>query len=40
MLTFNSGGYLKKRVPATGSAPGLLRGRLWRRRRHDEHAHD
>jgi cephalosporin hydroxylase len=30
MLTFNPGGYLKKRDIAIGSAPGSLRGRPWR----------
>jgi cephalosporin hydroxylase len=32
LLTFNPGGYLKKRETATGNAPGRgsLRGRLWR----------
>jgi cephalosporin hydroxylase len=37
MLTFNPGGYLKKREPATGSAPtaNSRRGRLWRHLRID-----
>jgi cephalosporin hydroxylase len=39
MLTFNPGGYLKKREPATGNARGALRGHLWRRRRNDGHVH-
>jgi len=40
MLTFNPGGYLKKRETAAGSARGAIRDRLWRRRRNDGHAHD
>jgi cephalosporin hydroxylase len=35
MLTFNPGGYLKKRETALGSTPGFLRGRLWRHHRND-----
>ena len=31
LLTFNRGGYLEKRETETGSIPGSLRGRLWRR---------
>ena len=33
LLTFNPGGFLEKRETATGSSPGSLRGRLWRRLR-------
>jgi len=40
MLTFNPGGYLKRREMATASAPGALRDRLRRRRRNDVHAHE
>jgi cephalosporin hydroxylase len=38
MLTFNPGGYLKKRETAPGSAPGFLRGRLWRHPRNNRHS--
>jgi cephalosporin hydroxylase len=40
LLTFNPGGYLKKRETATASAPGSLRGRLWRHLGPDERRAD
>ena len=36
MLTFNPGGYLKKRETATGRSPSSLRGRLWHHLRIDK----
>jgi cephalosporin hydroxylase len=40
MLTFNPGGYLKRRETVTASARGALRDRLWRRPRHAGYAPD
>ena len=40
LLTFNPGGYLEKRETATDSAPGSLRGRLWRHLRLGRHPAD
>jgi hypothetical protein len=41
MLTFNPGGYLKKRETATGSAPNSssLGGRLWHHLQIDKGLH-
>jgi len=40
MLTFNPGGYLKKREITPVSALGFLRGPLWRHRRNNRHSRD